>query len=78
MPRDSVVYVVQEPLRWDHRQQKMVKVFDVSDAERFGSLDYLLTPNASPWRNEGIIRELHEKLRFYTRDDFLLLIGNPL
>ena len=71
------VYVPQNPTKLDNATGQFVPRFDLSDAENFGELKYLLSPTAKPFLNDSIIRQLHEGLEDFTSDDFLLLIGNP-
>lgn len=72
------VYVVQNQHRWDPASGTFVPKFDLSEAEAFGELVFLLGPTASPFRPEPLVKELNEKLRPFTDEDSLLCIGNPL
>ena len=75
----SSVYVVQRQQRWDPQAQKLVDKFDLSPAEEHGDLRFLLSPSASPFKAEGIVRELQQQLQdFDCNSDCLLLIGNPV
>jgi hypothetical protein len=72
------VFVVQKQMRFDEGTAELVPRFRTLDkAERFGKLEYLLSPSAHPFNPEHIIGDLHEKLKGYTDADHLLLIGNP-
>lgn len=71
------VYVVQNQHRWNKDADRFEPKFDMSTAERFGELVYLLSPTAAPFNPNPIVRELREKLREYREGDHLLLIGNP-
>ena len=73
----SIVYVVQQQQRWDHKKQCLVPKFDIMSAEAYGSIEYLLSPTARPFNSSGIVKDLHNKLEYYTDEDFLLLVGNP-
>ncbi len=75
MPR---VYVVQDQHKWDREAGRFVPKFDLSSAETFGELAYLLTPTAAPFRPEPVVDELRDKLVWFSDDDYLLLIGNPV
>lgn len=71
------VYVVQNQHRQDEAGQLKPK-FDLTSAEEFGQLSFLLSPTARPFRPAPIIAELHQKLRDFRGDtDYLLLLGNP-
>lgn len=74
----SKVYVVQNQHRWDRDKQRFEPKFDLTPAEEFGELVYLLSPTAAPFRPEPIIQELREKLKDYREGDHLLLVGNPV
>lgn len=74
----SKVYVVQNQHRWDRDKQRFEPKFDLTPAEEFGGLVYLLSPTAAPFRPEPIIQELREKLKDYREGDHLLLVGNPV
>lgn len=72
------VFVVQKQMRFDDRTGELVPRFKTLDkAERFGDLEYLLSPSAHPFNPANIIGDLHEKLKNFSDEDFLLLIGNP-
>ncbi len=74
----SRVYVVQNQHRWDKSQETFVPKFDLNPAREFGELHYLLSPTAAPFRPDSILTELHEKLKDFGPNDFLLLVGNPV
>ncbi len=71
------VYVVQNQMRMSDRTGELEPKFDMSSAERFGTLVYLLSPTARPFTSAPIIQQLKEKLKDFGNDDYLLLIGNP-
>lgn len=72
------VFVVQNQHRWDRDKQRFEPKFDLTPAEEFGELVYLLSPTAAPFRSEPIIEELREKLADFGPGDHLLLVGNPV
>ncbi len=72
------VYAVQCQMRKDLVQNKLVPKFDMTSAEKFGKIETLLSPSASPFNTQPIVDELVEKLKSYNDDDYLLLIGNPI
>ena len=78
MTRQKIVYVVQKQHKWDREKEAYVPKFDLSQAEHFGTLRYLLSPTAAPYRTESVLSDLHEGLKEYTPNDYLLLIGNPI
>lgn len=72
------VFVVQNQHRWNRTAQCFEPKFDLSPAEEFGELSYLLSPTAAPFRPEPVIEELREKLSDFGPEDHLLLVGNPV
>ena len=74
---DPIVYVVQKQMRFDDEIGELVPRFDLEPAQRHGKIKYLLSPTASPFRPDNIIQDLHDKLCNFTKNDFLLLLGNP-
>lgn len=73
----STVYVIQNHASYDKRTGLMVPRYDLSPAEQFGTLEFLLSPVTVPSAPERVIDTLREKLQNYCDDDYLLLIGNP-
>ena len=72
------VYVVQNQMRFDHGKGKLVPRFDLSSAEQYGEISFLLSPSASPFNPDSVLTEMSERLQGFTSDDHLLLVGNPV
>lgn len=72
------VYAIQQQMHYDAVKGELLPRFDLSPAEEFGEIKYLLSPSASPFTPDSIISELHEKLKGFSDEDYLLLIGNPV
>lgn len=72
------VYVVQDHRRYDKDTGEYVSVHDLSPAEEFGQLKYLLSPTAAPWASESIIADLWDGLTGFGDGDYLLMVGNPV
>jgi hypothetical protein len=72
------VYVVQDHRRYDKDTGEYVSVHDLTPAEEFGTLKYLLSPTAAPWATESIINDLWDGLEEFGDDDYLLMVGNPV
>ncbi len=72
----SVVYVVQKQMKVDTRTGDMVSRFDLTQAEKYGTIEFLLSPRAKPYAAGGIVTELYEKLDTFCDSDYLLLVGN--
>lgn len=76
--RKNRVFVVQNQHRWNRDAGRFEPKFDLTPAQQFGELVYLLSPTAAPFRPEPVIEELREKLADFGPDDHLLLVGNPV
>ena len=73
-----VVYVIQKQMKFDQERGDLVPRFpSIDKAERFGRLEYLLSPSAHPFNPEGVLGDLHARLKLFNDTDHLLLIGNP-
>lgn len=72
------VYVVQDHRRYDGTTGEYTSVFDLTPAQEFGELRYLLSPTAAPWASESIINDLWDGLEDFGDGDYLLMIGNPV
>ncbi len=76
---DMTVFAVQRQMKFDQLKGELVERFpSIHKAERYGRIEFLLSPSASPFNSEVILGELHDKLKSFTNDDHLLLIGNPV
>lgn len=71
------VYVIQNHAVPDEATGLLKAKYDLSAAEEFGELVYLLSPIKVPNRPQEVIHQLQEKLSNFSDDDFLLLVGNP-
>lgn len=72
------VYVVQNHRRYNRDTGEYESAFDLSPAEEYGELSYLLSPTAAPWNPDSVIPELWDNLQYFNDNDHLLLIGNPM
>ena len=64
----SKVYVVQNHASYDKSSGLMVPRFDLSPAEEFGELVFLLSPINTPSKAEKAIEELKRKLKDFSDD----------
>ena len=67
--RKNRVFVVQNQHRWNRDAGRFEPKFDLTPAQQFGELVYLLSPTAAPFRPEPVIEELREKLADFGPDD---------
>lgn len=70
------VFVVQNPHTRDRKTDELYPRFDLTPAEAFGDLEFLVSPTCSPFRAEGPISEMRQSLSQFTDEDFLLPVGN--
>ena len=73
----SRVFVVQHQKRRDPETGELIDRFDLTAASDYGSLRYLLGPQATPLRPRPTIQALQEGLSDFGEEDYVLLIGNP-
>ncbi len=72
------VFAVQQQMRFDADTHELVPRFtSINKAEKWGQIVYILSPSAHPFNPQLVLGDIHEKLRNFSDDDFLLLIGNP-
>jgi len=71
------VFVVHHQKRFDEKKGVLVETHDLTPASEYGKLVYLLPHHASPLSPDKWIPVLQSGLTSYTRDDYLLLVGNP-
>lgn len=72
------VYVVQDHRRYNRDTGEYESVHDLSPAEEYGALRYLLTPTAAPWTADTVLEDLRQGLSEFGPGDYLLLNGNPI
>lgn len=73
----SRVFVVQLPHKLDKTTGKLKPVASLRAAKRFGEIVMLTGPNAKP-HDPTVHDEIAEKLRDFTSDDHLLLLGSMI
>lgn len=72
------VYVIQQQMKRDINGKGLVPKFtSLHKAEKWGKLEYLLSPSASPFNPQNVLGDMHFKLVDFKDEDHLLLIGNP-
>lgn len=75
----SRVFVVQRPSFYCKTRKGWVNKYDLSPAEEFGQLIFLLRPgNLYLPKLQGAINHLQNELCDYTPDDHILLLGDPV
>ncbi len=73
------VFVVQRPAYYDRERRGWVNKYDLTPAEEFGELVFLLQPgNIYRDKLEGATALLNEKLSDYGPGDHLLAVGDPV
>lgn len=76
--KEPRVFVVQRQYRMDEERGSLVPKHDLTPAEPFGRLVFLLSPTANPFTPAAILPDLHAKLEDFCDEDYLLLVGNPV
>jgi len=71
------VFVVQKPVRRNFRTGAMEYAYDISPAEVYGELITLLENNQSALLPGPMRNILREKLKGFSDEDSILLIGDP-
>ncbi len=73
------VFVVQRPAYYDRLRRGWVNKYDLTPAETYGELVYLLRPgNIYRDKLEDALERLHEVLADYGPDDHILAVGDPI
>jgi hypothetical protein len=75
------VYVVQAPSYRDRETGEWVPKYDLSAAEEYGRLVYLLPPGNLPGRGEPLdtaLARMRHRLSDYEDGDHLLALGDPV
>ena len=70
------VYVIQEPLKRNPRTGEMETFMDLTPAAAYGDIEIVLSRGSTVLSPGPMIHELKRKLSRFTKDDFLLLIGD--
>ena len=70
----SKVYVVCEPVSYKDGTTKM----DLTPAAQYGELEVLLQHTQSLLAPVPTVRKLHERLRDFSDDDYILPVGDPV
>lgn len=72
----SIVYVTQDVLVRDF-DGAMKRKFDLSSAEKYGELRILVPAGQSLVSSVPVVRQLNDLMRDFSRDDYLLPLGDP-
>jgi 7-keto-8-aminopelargonate synthetase-like enzyme len=70
------VYVVQQHLARQPDGSFKPK-HDISPAKNFGEIVYVLGPKAKPFNMHKVLPDIELRLKNFTSEDYLMLIGNP-
>lgn len=72
------VFVVQEVLKKDSETGVLKPVHDLSIAEKYGELVFVLPGGSLPIVPDPIIQSVNQKLKDYTDEDYILPVGDPI
>jgi hypothetical protein len=75
---DLTVYVVQMQMKQDPDRGLIPRFPSVERAVKWGTLRYMLSPSDHPFNSDHVVNSLHDHLKDFCDDDYLLLIGNPV
>lgn len=73
----SKVYVPQLPSRYDAATRLWVPSINIDDAKKFGDVVVMLPPNANRLHISPLVVALREQMRHYTKDDWVVAVGDP-
>lgn len=71
-------FVPQTPTRYDKVAGVRRPTVDLSPAKKFGELTVCLPSEMSPYLTMPAYQLMEERMRGFTRDDFLIAIGDPI
>jgi hypothetical protein len=74
----AVVFIPQQPTRFDHEQQMRVPTVRLDPAMEFGDLVAIVPDGLSPIFAAPIVQVCREKLRAMRADDFIVPVGDPV
>lgn len=57
---------------------ELVDKFDFTEARSYGEIIVMLQHSATPFDMPPVIKALHEHLQHITKDDWIILTGNPV
>lgn len=71
------VFITQNPMRRNVHKE-LVHKYDLTPAREFGNLEVLLPSGPVLISPESAVSKLREKLSSFTKDDWLLCLGDPV
>jgi hypothetical protein len=71
------VYVPQQPSRFDSATKLWIPTINVDSAREFGEIVVMLPPNANRLHTAPLVAALKEQLALFTRDDYIVALGDP-
>lgn len=71
------VYVPQEPTRFDPGFNMRIPIVDLRPASKYGEVEVLLPGNVNGAMMSPVVTALKEKLAAFSKDDFIVAIGDP-
>lgn len=72
------VFIVNEPMKYDHEQERMVPAKDLSSALEWGPIEFIMPAGEPPLDPRYSIQVIRDRLSTFTFDDYLIPIGHPL
>jgi len=75
---DTMVYIPQEPTRWDATIGAALPMYDFNSAKEYGTLRVCLPSNVSIHMTSPIVTALKETMKHITSNDYLVAVGSPV
>lgn len=73
----SKVYAPHQPSKYDRTVSEWLPTINLEPATKFGKLEILLPPNANLMHAGPLVTALSERMKDYSRDDYLIAVGDP-
>lgn len=77
MATTAKVYIVNEPVRFDHDTKRIARQFDLNPAMAYGDLVNVLPAGQLHTDMDFVAQQINDGLKDITKEDYLLLIGDP-
>ncbi len=72
------VFIVQEVMARNRESKSVRPAHDFTAAVKYGELTVLLPHSVLPLQLDNIVSILNEKLKNITKEDYLILVGDPV
>jgi hypothetical protein len=73
----GIVYIPQQPSRYEHALQLWIPSMNLKPAEKFGRPLIMLPPNLANAMTAPLVEALKEKMANFDAADYLVAVGDP-